>query len=92
MLLSLLISLKYKLFFFHVKIDVADEINGIRKTIRDLEINLKAKNSFRIHKSYIVDMNIAESDISEFLEIGKNTISISSSYEENVLKKLTEIS
>ena len=37
-------------------------------------------------------MNIAESDISEFLEIGKNTISISSSYEENVLKKLTEIS
>ena len=37
-------------------------------------------------------MNKAGSDISAFLEIGKNTISIRSFYEENVLKKLTEIS
>ena len=76
----------------YIKIHSADKTITTRETIGNIETKLPAKNFLRIHRSYIVNLKKMNSYTNEFVEIGKNAIPISRTYNENVLKKLTEIS
>lgn len=76
----------------YIKICLLDKTITTRETISNIESKFPAKNFLRIHRSYIVNLEKADSYTNEFVEIGKNAIPISRTYKENVLKKLTEIS
>jgi len=75
----------------YIKIYLQDKIIVTRETISNIETKLPNKSFLRIHRSYIINLNKADSYTNEFVEIKKNAIPMSRTYKENVLKKLAEI-
>lgn len=75
----------------YIKIYLSDKIVVTRETISNIETKLPTNDFFRVHRSYIVNKNKIHSYTNEFIEIDKKAISISRTYKENVLKKLSEI-
>lgn len=74
----------------YLKIHTKDTVLVTRETISNLEMKLPSQQFFRIHRSYIVNLNKTDSYTNEFVEIEKKAIPISRTYKENVLKKLTK--
>ncbi|TMM32102.1 response regulator transcription factor [Polaribacter aestuariivivens] len=74
----------------YIKIHLRDKIIVTRETITNIEKKLPTQRFLRIHRSYVVNINCIDSYTNEFVEIGKNSISISRTYKENVLTKLAE--
>ncbi|MCG1035981.1 LytR/AlgR family response regulator transcription factor [Polaribacter sargassicola] len=75
----------------YIKIYTTEKVLVTRETISNIEMKLPSQQFLRIHRSYIVNLNKVDSYTNELLEIGKKAITISRTYKENVLKKLTDI-
>ncbi len=75
----------------YIKIHLLDKIIVTRETISNIETKLPNKNFLRIHRSFIINLNEADSYTNEFVEVKNNAIPISRSYKENVLKRLALI-
>ena len=75
----------------YLKIYTSDKVLITRETISNFEAKLPKEQFLRIHRSYIVNLNMTDSYTNEFVEIKNKAIPISRTYKENVLKKLTDI-
>ena len=75
----------------YIKVHLLDKIIVTRETISNIETKLPNKNFLRIHRSFIINLNEADSYTNEFVEVKNNAIPISRSYKENVLKRLALI-
>lgn len=75
----------------YVKIYTSEKTIVTRETISNLEAKLPLKQFMRVHRSFIVSIKNITSYTNEFIEIDKKAISISRSYKESVLQKLTEL-
>ena len=72
----------------YVKFHLSDKIITSRDTISSVEGKLPKNNFIRIHRSFIVAVQMITSFTSEEIVIEKTSLPISRSYKEQVLQKL----
>lgn len=75
----------------YIKIHTKETTIVTRETISNIESKLPQAIFLRVHRSFIISIPKVSSYTNEFVEIDKKAISISRSYKDAVLTKLTNI-
>ena len=74
----------------YIKIHLADTVYVVRESISNFEKKLPADTFIRFHRSYIGNITAINSYTHEYLEINGKSLSISRSYKEEVLNRLSK--
>ncbi|PZX51971.1 LytR/AlgR family response regulator transcription factor [Algoriphagus chordae] len=74
----------------YIKIHLKDRVLVVRESISNFEKKLPESQFIRFHRSYIGNIAAIDSYTHEYLQIGKEALTISRSYKEEVLKRLQQ--
>ena len=74
----------------YLKLHLSNEIIITRETITELETKLPTEKFMRIHRSFIVSLAHIKSYTKEQVELSKQSLTISRSYQDRVLMRLQE--
>lgn len=72
----------------YIKIHLTERVLVVRESISNFEKKLPDSQFIRFHRSYIGNISSIDSYTHEYLQIGKEALTISRSYKEAVLKRL----
>lgn len=72
----------------YIKIHLTERVLIVRESISNFEKKLPDSQFIRFHRSYIGNIAAIDSYTHEYLQIGKEALTISRSYKEAVLKRL----
>ena len=74
----------------YIKIHLKDQVILVRESISNFESKLPENQFIRFHRSFIANLAAITSYTHEFVEINGNSLTISRSYKEGVLKRLQQ--
>jgi len=72
----------------YIEIATSKDTHQIRSNFGDLLLKINAKQFFRVHRSYVVNLNLVDAINHNTLMIGEEKIPVGRSYREQLLEKL----